>query len=156
MECRYCGKRPAGVPFNRSAPACGECYSGYSKIKKHEVKAKKRGLPVVYFLREEVYDYAEPLCGICLEPVDMDTPWIRGEDCPGYPVMDHMMPLAANIGPHPGHSPVNAQLAHASCNAQKKDHAVMILQGVEFPARFFCCVPWRKTERLHSPRCPAA
>jgi 5-methylcytosine-specific restriction endonuclease McrA len=72
----------------------------------HEVRARKLGLAYDLIDLRTVYAHHKGLCGICHQPVSIDTFTI-----------DHIVPVSRG-GPHLFE---NLQPAHLACNVKKGD-----------------------------------
>jgi len=72
----------------------------------HEVRARRLGIPYDLIDLRTVYSKHGGLCGICGEPVSLETFTI-----------DHIVPVSRG-GPH---TLENMQPAHRACNSRKGD-----------------------------------
>lgn len=94
---------------------CKPCQRKHRHGLNNPGRAKKRGLPRMYF--DEVAEVLER-DGWCCQLCGIETPkMLRGTTNPNAPEVDHIIPLAA-LG-SPGHVPENCQCACRACNLAK-------------------------------------
>lgn len=79
----------------------------------HRGRARRYGVRYTRINRITVFERDGWVCGICGDPVDRNLAWPE----PGSATLDHVIPMSR--GGH--HEPDNVQLAHFSCNLDKRD-----------------------------------
>jgi hypothetical protein len=111
-RCEYCGD-PLAVSERIDRRFCSvPCQAQANQVIR---RARRRGLPVEWFDRFEIFERDQWTCHLCGETVN---PALKGKH-PMSPSLDHLIPFA--VPGSPGHVRVNVALAHLRCNIIKRE-----------------------------------
>jgi len=111
---RRCLRCAARMAPNRTRFCSGDCSTAeHARVQQDRERAEAAGVAFEPLHRLEVYERDEWTCRLCALPVSWFLRWPHDWS----PVLDHRVPLALGGD----HVAANVQLAHAICNAWKRD-----------------------------------